>query len=158
MKHPAATAVLVALLALATPVFAQEHPIFSDPENPGCLADHAQERIIAFLQLTPDQVADWDVLIEERELAAEPIREAIRQVQEEMKAESQRSGEELSRKLAAEAAEAEQRVQAAKDQALAQLGDTVAEVVTSATAKLIGERPSDEQVTRAVRAATGGQG
>lgn len=100
------------------------------------------------------------VMAEYEKLQAESrakAQEAIRLVQEEMKAESQRSGEELSRKLAAEAAEAEQRVQAAKDQALAQLGDTVAEVVTSATAKLIGEKPGDDQVARAVRAAAGGQ-
>ncbi len=101
------------------------------------------------------------VLAEYEKLQADSrakAQEALRLVQEEMKAEGQRSGEELSRKLAAEAAEAEQRVQAAKDQALAQLGDTVAEVVTSATAKLIGERPGDDQVARALRTATGGQG
>lgn len=101
------------------------------------------------------------VMAEYEKLQADSLakaQEAIRQVQEEMKAESQRSGEALSRKLAGEAAEAEKRVQAAKEQALAQLGETVAEVVTSATAKLVGDQPSDDQVARAVRAATGGQG
>jgi len=99
------------------------------------------------------------VLAEYEKLQADSrakAQEALRQVQEEMKAEAQRSAEALGQKLAAEAVEAEKRVQAAKDRALAQLGDTVAEVVTSATAKLIGERPGDDQVTRALRAATGG--
>ncbi len=86
MKHQVVTTALLTMLALAAPLFAQEDPFVSDPENPGCLADHAQERIIAFLELTPDQVADWNVLIEERELAAGPIRDAIRQVQDQIDA------------------------------------------------------------------------
>jgi len=84
MKHRLITSVLLAVVALATPLLAQEIPMPSEGENPGCVADHAQARVAAVLQLTPEQLADWDFLIEDRELAAEPLRAAIAQVQQDI--------------------------------------------------------------------------
>lgn len=84
MKHSLITGVLLTAVALAAPLLAQEIPTSSDPENPGCVADHAQTRVAAFLQLTPEQLADWDLLIEDRELAAEPLRAAMAQVQQDI--------------------------------------------------------------------------
>ena len=64
------------VLAVAIPAVAQESP----------LGDVAKDRIVNFLELTPDQVAAWDLLIAESQAAAEPLREAIRAVQAEINA------------------------------------------------------------------------
>lgn len=62
------------MLAAALPVMAQEGPI----------GEGAQEIVIRYLQLTPDQVAAWDQLIADFEADAQPLREAIDQVQAEI--------------------------------------------------------------------------
>ncbi|MFV2071961.1 MAG: periplasmic heavy metal sensor [Thermoanaerobaculales bacterium] len=64
------------VLAVAIPAVAQESH----------LGDAAKNGIVNFLQLTPDQVATWDQLLEDRQIAAEPLREAIAQVQAEIEA------------------------------------------------------------------------
>lgn len=66
----------VIVLALAIPAAAQEGPMI----------DHAQDAIIAFLDLTPDQVSDWGVLWEDHLAAEGPIVEAIAAVQAEIEA------------------------------------------------------------------------
>jgi hypothetical protein len=76
--------VLLAVVALAAPLLAQEIPLSSDTEDPGCIAEHAQSRIAAFLQLTPEQLDEWNLLIEDRQLAAEPLWTAIAQVQQDI--------------------------------------------------------------------------
>lgn len=67
---------LIGLIALAAalPVMAQEGPI----------GEGAQEIVIRYLELTPDQVAAWDQLIADFEADAEPLREAIAEVQAEI--------------------------------------------------------------------------
>ena len=84
--------------------------------------------------------------------------ESIRAVQEEIKADAVRRNQELSDKLAEQTAAAEQRIHAAKAEALANLNATVAEVVTSAATKLVGETPSPDLVAQAIGKATGEQG
>jgi len=64
------------VLAVAIPAVAQESP----------LGDVAKDRIVNFLELTPDQVIAWDLLIDEGQAVAEPLREAIRAVQAEINA------------------------------------------------------------------------
>jgi hypothetical protein len=59
------------VLAAALPVMAQEGPI----------GEGAQEIVIRYLELTPDQVATWDQLIDDFEADAEPLREAIAEIQ-----------------------------------------------------------------------------
>lgn len=58
-------------LAVALPVMAQEGPI----------GEAARFSIIQYLELTPDQVAVWDQLVADFEADAEPLREAIAEVQ-----------------------------------------------------------------------------
>ncbi len=64
---------LIGLIALAIvmPVAAQETP----------LGEAAKNGIIHYLSLTPDQVVAWDQLIEEFEADAQPLREAIAEIQ-----------------------------------------------------------------------------
>lgn len=58
-------------LAVALPVMAQEGPI----------GEGAQEIVIRYLELTPDQVAVWDQLVADFEAEAQPLREAIAEIQ-----------------------------------------------------------------------------
>jgi len=64
---------LIGLIALAIvmPVAAQETP----------LGEAAKNGIIHYLDLTPDQVVAWDQLIEDFEADAQPLREAIAEIQ-----------------------------------------------------------------------------
>ncbi len=59
------------VLAAALPVMAQEGPI----------GEGAQEIVIRYLELTPDQVAAWDQLVADFEAEAQPLRAAIEEVQ-----------------------------------------------------------------------------
>ena len=50
-------------------------------------ADHprAKEAIVEFLALTEEQVAQWDVLLAEREEAVAPLREELRSIEEQLR-------------------------------------------------------------------------
>jgi Spy/CpxP family protein refolding chaperone len=83
MARALSTALLVATLALAAPVAAQGPP---EPPPPGdlCLPGAAQHVVAEFLNLTDEQLAVWDVLIDQREQAAGPLRDAIAAVQQQL--------------------------------------------------------------------------
>ena len=66
-------------IAAALPVAAQQEPAHLPP-NP-CLQDIAHDAIVSFLVLGDDQVAAWDVLLADSRAAAEPLRQAIADVQ-----------------------------------------------------------------------------
>jgi len=65
------------LLAVVAPLAAQE---------PGPPPERAQDAIVEFLALTPDQVAAWDQLIADRDAAAEPLRMELDAVEAELRA------------------------------------------------------------------------
>lgn len=67
--------ILMALVALAlvTPVSAQEEP------PPIVEASH--NAVVAFLELSPEQVEDWHLIYEIHRQAEEPLRQAIADVQ-----------------------------------------------------------------------------
>lgn len=70
---------LIALVALSLvgPVMAQEP--FEEELPP--LGEAARNGVITFLDLTQDQVAVWDQLLETRDLTLEPIRQDIQEVE-----------------------------------------------------------------------------
>jgi hypothetical protein len=57
-------------LTLVAPILAQE-PV---PDELPPLGEAARNGVITFLQLTEDQIATWEGLLDTRELAMEPIR------------------------------------------------------------------------------------
>ena len=67
--------ILIALIAVAlvTPVFAQEEP------PPIVEASH--NAVVAFLQLTPEQVEDWHLIYQIHREAEQPLQQAIAEVQ-----------------------------------------------------------------------------
>ncbi len=99
-------------------------------------------------------LADYEKLQAQSRADAQAV---IRQAQEEMKAEASAQGAVLSRKLAQQLTEAEQRIATAQNAALSNLDDTVAEAVSAATAKLIGVRPDDASVRAAISTSGGGE-
>ncbi len=76
-------AALVATLAIAAPAAAQGPP-GPPPGDDLCLPGAAQQVIAEFLNLTDDQIAAWEMLIDEREQAAGPLRDAIAAVQQQL--------------------------------------------------------------------------
>lgn len=76
-------AALVATLAIAVPSAAQAPP-GPPPADDLCLPGAAQDVVARFLNLSDDQIAQWEVLIDEREQAAAPLRDAIAAVQQQL--------------------------------------------------------------------------
>ncbi|MEM7172240.1 MAG: F0F1 ATP synthase subunit B' [Pseudomonadota bacterium] len=74
----------------------------------------------------------------------------LKSAQADMNTEATQQNDALTARLTEQAVEAEKRIQGAKQQALENLNQTVAEVAAAATAKLIGDRPSEDQVNKAV--------
>lgn len=70
---------LIALIVMTfvTPVFAHE-------DRPPLVAE-AHARVAEFLQLTPGQIEDWDALIATHREEEGPAREAIRQLEAELR-------------------------------------------------------------------------
>lgn len=81
----------------------------------------------------------------------------LKAAQDEMAAEAARRNNTLSTILAKRNGEAEQRIQAARNEALANLDSVVVDVISSATNKLIGETPAGDEVQRALQAVAGGR-
>ena len=65
----------VALLTLALPLVAQEHPVL----------DRARQEVINFLALEETQVTKWDELLAAREAAVTPLREQVKGLEEQLK-------------------------------------------------------------------------
>jgi Spy/CpxP family protein refolding chaperone len=76
-------AALAGALAIAAPAAAQGPPA-PPPVEDLCLPGAAQHVIADFLNLTDEQIAIWDVLIDQREQAAGPLRDAIAAVQQQL--------------------------------------------------------------------------
>jgi len=69
------------ILAVAGPVLAQA------PEGgPPPIVEASHNAVVTFLKLTPEQVAEWDVIYKDHRDAEEPLQEAIREVQDELDA------------------------------------------------------------------------
>jgi len=83
MKTLLSAVAALAMVCLAAPALAQEPPDFQPFEEP-CLPGAAQNVIVEFLMLTPDQVDQWNVLIADRNAAAEPLRDAIAGINAEL--------------------------------------------------------------------------
>jgi F-type H+-transporting ATPase subunit b len=81
----------------------------------------------------------------------------LKQAQEEMAEEAAGRNEALNATLATQGLEAERHILASKEEALANLGSVVADVVSLATNKLIGETPGDDEVHRALQGVSGGR-
>ena len=82
----------------------------------------------------------------------------IKQAGEEMAAENAKRQQAIVAELAAKTKDAEARIAAAKDEALAGLKSVAADAARAATAKLIGIEPQDTQVQQAVAKAMKGSG
>lgn len=67
---------ILALVALVVVVPAAAHD--------GPHADVARDAVIRFLELDADQVAAWDQLVADRDAAAEPIRQSLADVQQQL--------------------------------------------------------------------------
>lgn len=72
--------VILALMALAAPVAAQ------NLDGPPPIAEAAHNQVARFLQLSDDQIAQWDALYRVHREAEQPLQEAIAAVQEEIEA------------------------------------------------------------------------
>lgn len=75
--------VMLALMvvALALPVMAQEDPGADHP-----IFGRAQEAVARFLQLEPDQVDQWNILIANHHAVVEPLRADLRAARQELRA------------------------------------------------------------------------
>ena len=62
------------VVAMAVPVFAD------DP----CIVGRSHEAIVNFLQLTPDQVSQWDALVVDREATVTPLRDQLEAIKEQL--------------------------------------------------------------------------
>ena len=83
MRRALIIAAAVTALAVASPSAAQAPPGPVENEEL-CLPGAAQRQIARYLELTDDQIAAWDVLIDERESAAAPVRDAIAGIQQQL--------------------------------------------------------------------------
>jgi len=72
--------VILALMALAAPVAAQ------DLDGPPPIAEAAHNQVARFLQLSDNQIAQWDALYRVHREAEQPFQEAIAAVQDEIDA------------------------------------------------------------------------
>ena len=99
-------------------------------------------------------LAEYEAIQSESRAKAQGL---LRDMQDEMTAETARRNSELGAKLAREGSEAEKRIASAKSEAVAQLSSAVVEVASAATARLIGVTPSKQQAEQAVAAMTKGR-
>lgn len=83
MRRALIIATALAALLAAAPSSAQAPPDRPGEENL-CLPGAAQHLVAEFLGLDDDQIAEWDLIIDEREAAAAPIRDAIAAVQQQL--------------------------------------------------------------------------
>ena len=99
-------------------------------------------------------LAEYEAIQSEARAKAQGL---LRDMQDEMAAETARRNSELGAKLAREGSEAEKRIASAKSEAVIQLSSAVVEVASAATAKLIGVTPSRQQAEQAVASVTKGR-
>jgi len=105
------------------------------------------EKAAAFKAEAEQVAAEYEkALAEARDKAAT----ALKQAGAELAAEAAKRHESFGKELAARTGEAEQRIAAARDQALGNIKTVAEEAAGAATAKLIGVEPSSEQLRDAV--------
>jgi Spy/CpxP family protein refolding chaperone len=73
------------VLAVALPAVAQEGPP-DGAEGPPPIVEAAHNRVVAFLQLTDEQVVAWDEIYQTHRDAEQPLKEQIRDLQAEIDA------------------------------------------------------------------------
>jgi F-type H+-transporting ATPase subunit b len=121
-----------------------------------------QNRIDHDLEKAAALKEDADKVLAEYEVALAGARDravaVVKQASDEMAAESARRHEAFGRELAQRTGEAETRIAAAKEEALANLKTVAAEVAVAATAKLIRVQLSPDQVQGAVEDAMRSRG
>ncbi len=118
-----------------------------------------QERIDSDLEKAASIKQEADLVLAEYETALAEARDraaaAIRKAGEEMSAESAQRHEAFRQELAQQTRAAEDRIAAARDEALANIKAVAAETASAATAKLIGVEFSSDRVHEAVEAVIG---
>ncbi len=116
-----------------------------------------QERIAGDLDKATALKEEADQILAEYETALAEARDrantAIKQAAEAMAVEAAQRHEAFGQALATKAKQAEARIAAAKEQALADLKAVAGEVAGIATAKLIGVVPAQDAIRQAVEAA-----
>ena len=115
-----------------------------------------QERIDSDLEKAAAIKEESDAVLAEYDKALSEARDraaaVIKRTSEEMAAESAKRHEAFGRKLAEQARDAETRITAARDEALANIKAVAGEAARAATAKLIDWEPAQDQVESAVEA------
>ncbi len=117
--------------------------------------DKIDDDLKAAAERKEEAEAVWADYEQKQRESQDRARDFLKTAHDEMAAESTRQNDALTARLAEQNAATENNIKAAKQEAMANLNQTVVEVTAAATAKLIGERPSDEQVGQAVQAVVG---
>jgi Spy/CpxP family protein refolding chaperone len=77
--------IAVFVMTVAAPVLAQEGPP-ADMEGPPPIVEAAHNRVVAFLDLTDEQVVAWDEMYQIHREAERPLKEQMRELQAEIDA------------------------------------------------------------------------
>jgi Spy/CpxP family protein refolding chaperone len=77
--------IAVFVMTVAAPVLAQEGPP-DGMEGPPPIVEAAHNRVVAFLELTDEQVVAWDEMYQIHREAEQPLKEQMRELQEEIDA------------------------------------------------------------------------
>ena len=133
----------IALPRIADVLEARQRKLDDDLKKATALKDEAQTILAEYERM--------------RASAHASAHDVLQKAQDAMKAEGERQGHALAAKLNQQTDEAEARIAAAKDAALASLEGTVNEVVAAATEKLIGVKAGDQEIARAVGSVMGGK-
>jgi F-type H+-transporting ATPase subunit b len=133
----------IALPRIADVLEARQRKLDDDLKKAAALKDEAEAILAEYEKM--------------RATAQASAHDALQKAQAAMKAEAERQGRELAAKLSQQTDEAEARIAAAKEGALASLEGTVNEVVAAATEKLIGVKAGDQEIARAVGSVMGGK-
>ena len=128
-----------ALPRIADVLNARQNRIDGDLERAQALKSEAEDVLAAYERALADASAE--------------AQEIHRQLAQSLAAERTKRQEELSRKLSAQAREAESRIAGEKRRAGENIRDAVLDVVQSAAARLIGGEVAEGDADRAIRAA-----
>jgi F-type H+-transporting ATPase subunit b len=133
----------IALPRIADVLEARQRKLDDDLKKAAALKDEAEAILAEYEKM--------------RAAAQASAHDALQKAQTAMKAEAERQGHALAARLGQQTDEAEARIAAAKEGALASLEGTVNEVVAAATEKLIGVKAGDQEIARVVGSVMGGK-
>jgi F-type H+-transporting ATPase subunit b len=133
----------IALPRIADVLEARQRKLDDDLKKAAALKDEAEAILAEYEKM--------------RATAQASAHDVLQKAQTAMKAEAERQGHALAARLGQQTDEAEARITAAKEGALASLEGTVNEVVAAATEKLIGVKAGDQEIARAVGSVMGGK-